>query len=188
MKPVALFIVGDPGAGKTTLARELLGVPLQLHQKPKWTLGAQINDLQRSFIAAGHYTGGAFDGADTVGYNQAGVTLDYWIENLLSYPVVIFDGDRFSNKNALERISQYATPACVYVAVDNIVGAARRAERAAVAGRPLQNASWVKGRQTKAKRFFDMFESNSRSIVSGDQSVDKKHVTLYFLQHLRAQL
>jgi hypothetical protein len=150
VKPVALFVLGEPGAGKTTLVRALLGPSLILRQKPKWTISGE-----KRVVAAGHYSGATFDGADTVGYGDVQKTLDYWIEHLLDYPLAIFDGDRFSHAGALERIERYASPAGVMLGVSEEAASERRLARGS-----KQNAAWVKGRRTKAERFAKMLPAS----------------------------
>lgn len=148
-----LWLVGEPGSGKTTLARHLLGTALELIEKPKWTRAPHM-------VAAGHYTGAPFDGADTVPYNGAADALLYWKENLRSeFPVTLLDGDRFSNENTVKFFKELAAEgvplrlAAAYVDVPAAVAAARRAARSET----VQNAAWVAGRATKARRFFDSF-------------------------------
>lgn len=151
-----LWIVGPPGVGKTSAVRRLLGsdVRQSLIPKPKWT----VNSSDR-VCAAGHYTGATFDGADTVAYNGVDEALRYWHEWLLSgMSLTIFDGDRFSNKGAVDKVIAYAPSArivCVMVNAPQEVLDARRAMRGS-----KQNASWMQGRATKAVRFYDAFKDH----------------------------
>jgi hypothetical protein len=143
--PLVVFVLGAPGAGKTTLVRELLKYYQQCFTvvtKPKWTLAGDA-------CAAGHYTGGKFDGADTVPYNGARAAFDYWVEHGLGKRITFLDGDRFSNENAYNWFaSTGADVRCIYLEASEQLLAARRAQRGST-----QNKSWMKGRGTKAWRF-----------------------------------
>jgi hypothetical protein len=153
---VALWLVGPPAAGKTTLARSFLGFDdgrqneLVLVPKPKWTLF----DFGR-VVAAGHYTGATFDGADKVPYHGAREALEYWLRELQPRAeLTIFDGDRFSNDAAVAYVSRYVDRVEVrYVDAAPDVLAARRAAR-----NWDPNQAWVKGRVTKAQRFAERWK------------------------------
>jgi hypothetical protein len=148
MTPTVLWIVGEPGVGKTTLARGLLEPDSRLIAKPKWTVGPTV-------CAAGHYTGATFDGGDTVAYNGAAACLDFWRERLQGHRLTILDGDRFSNGKVVAWFREHAPYAklmCAYLDAPAGVAAARRAARGS-----KQNESWIAGRATKAHRFMGQF-------------------------------
>lgn len=147
-----VWIVGEPGSGKTTIARALLG-PLgrcRLLKSPKWTVSPD-----RKIVAAGHYTGGPFDGADTVPYSGVREAIEVWRHTLRpGADLTILDGDRFSYGGAVEQIAQPEVElCCLYVCPPAHVAEKRRLDRAQAAGTKLQNANWVKGRATKAAGF-----------------------------------
>ncbi len=156
-----VWIIGDPGAGKTSIVRALLkedswhgtvGSLTQVTQRPKWTVGRYV-------VAAGHYTGEPFDGADTVPYNGAMDALEFWLDNFNSKSVTILDGDRFSNGAALVFFKTHVPEhqlVCVRVLAETEQLAAQRKARIAITGKE-QNATWLKGRSTKVANFFDAF-------------------------------
>jgi len=155
MKRTAYFIVGPPCAGKTTIARALLGFDdgkertLVLIPKPKWTI---FNSGR--VVAAGHYTGATFDGADMVPYNGAKKALDYWLLHLRQKAeLTIFDGDRFSNAPTINFLRPYVD--CIEV--EYITTSPNVLEKRRKARDWNPNPSWLKGRATKAQRFFDLY-------------------------------
>lgn len=147
---LVVFVVGPPGAGKTTLVRALLkqcNDKLALITKPKWTMA--IGSDRILACAAGHYKGDKFDGADTVPYNGARAAFDYWLIHLSGSEVTFLDGDRFSNENALNWWRSCGCDVrCIKLIADAELLAQRRAQRGST-----QNPSWMKGRATKADRF-----------------------------------
>lgn len=150
----ALFVVGPPGVGKTSMVRELFKMldpfgAASMTMKPKWTVSQGI------YAAAGHYTGGTFDGADTVPYTGAMQALDFLEENLKKWKpkLVLFDGDRFSYSTALERVKGLIPDTRVaHLQATPEMLAARRLERGS-----KQNPTWLAGRETKARRFVEGF-------------------------------
>jgi hypothetical protein len=154
MMKTVLWIVGEPAVGKTTLAssflREGQGLIGRLIPKPKWTVNGTT-------VAAGHYSGEPFDGADTIPYNGAKEALDYWFKNLLrSAQLTIFDGDRLSNQPTIENIKTVQEfcrnigglrMACILLIGDEKEIADRRTARSD------QDEVWVRGRRTKAMNF-----------------------------------
>jgi hypothetical protein len=149
----AMFVVGAPGVGKTTAMRALFkrwdpsGLAF-LNPSPKWTVALG------SFAAAGHYTGDAFDGADTVPYSGAKAALELLEKSLKEWEprVVVFDGDRFSHKGALDVVSGLMPSVCVQLVAPKEVLEQRRKERGS-----NQNAQWLTGRATKSQRFAELF-------------------------------
>ena len=150
MNRLAIWVVGEPGAGKTHLVRQLLGQrpACLVDGKVKWTVSAYD-----SMVAAGTYVGQPFDGADTVPYDGAKACLEFWRDAFPDKRVTIFDGDRFSNLGVVEWVRQQVPDVECWVVLLETPPEVAQARR--VARGSAQNATWVKGRATKAVRFYD---------------------------------
>lgn len=147
---VVVFVVGEPGCGKTTLVRHLIGRNIEIQDKPKWTWN------EAGVCAAGHYTGHAFDGADRVPYNGVKMALRFWEARLGDSRVTLFDGDRFSIKPVTtwaQKSSQVSKIGALLLDLPAEIAENRRRNRGT-----FQNTSWVLGRKTKAMRFAGGFD------------------------------
>lgn len=158
--PIVLWIVGEPGVGKTTLARKILldyGPPNAVVRRPKWTVFGWYAKSEAA--AVGTWEGRPFDGGDTVPIGDIKPALTYYADHLADdLPLVVFDGDKFANANAVEYVRATA-PGSQLVCL-HLVGpedaAAGRLARSQVTGK-TQDDTWVRGRRTKSARFAEGF-------------------------------
>ena len=178
---LVLYVLGEPGIGKTSLVRFLLRDALERDEdgpkyeasfteppNPKWTLA-------NGTVAAGHYKGNAFDGADTIPYNGARKALEFWRDHLLvNATLTILDGARFATKPSLAFLRDSGVSIMGVHLVAPTEAGYRRARRCDDAGTEPQNASWVKGATTGAKNFatligaFDVDASANALVVAGE--------------------
>lgn len=156
-----LYVIGEPGVGKTALVRWLLRAASERHTNhaggrawtyteppaPKWT-AAGIT------FAAGYYKGEAFDGADTIPYNGARAALEHWHTHIAPHAeLTILDGARFSTRTSLANLRGYGAQVLGVHLVAPLEAIERRAKRAEKAGTALQNPAWIKGAATGARNF-----------------------------------
>ena len=169
---VICFVVGGPAAGKSTLVKSFLDWKnMTIIEKPKITISKKV-------CAAGHYTGGKFDGADTIPYNQDLKTAKYLAKkSFFNSDIVFLDGDRMSNKKVKDFFKPY-NAVCVYLEIDLDTHKLRAAKR-----KSNQNITWVKGRLTKSKNFFNNFKTENKIKIDGTLKPEEiQNITSKFLE------
>jgi len=153
----AVWIVGEPAAGKSTIVRGLLGEGREAVNLAgqKWTLG-------NGWYAPGYYPNPPthFDGADQIGMSQARAYLEQYLamRPLSVDRGILLDGARFSTRSCFELLAKTHETAVYFVASDEC--AARRAARD---WHP--DPKWLKGAITRAERFRDFAVANGARMV-----------------------
>lgn len=145
-----VYVIGAPGAGKTTLVGGLVG-------PTGWTEQSEpIPHLSRGPIRMPGRRRVPFGGTDTLAMNIARKA-EAWIASLPA-PLVIGEGDRL----AYGRFFDVAASAgyrlhLIHLGVRPEEAERRRAARADELGVPPQNPTWVQGRTSKAGRLAAQF-------------------------------
>jgi len=169
-KPIVLFIVGPPGAGKTTAVRRLLGEFHTLNQRPKWTLASG-----RSICAVGHYTGAVHDGGDTVPYSGAREAIRYWADNLAAdYRYTLLDGARMATRPTLDWLQGCHVQADIRLA--HVVADQAQLDARCLARGTGQNVSWRKGARTRAWNFTQLVKARELPVYEVDANQDQAAV------------
>jgi hypothetical protein len=140
-----LYLIGEPGAGKTTLVRRLTrNVACTVGKAPHvtWT------QYSPKVIQLGHDRG-VFGGTDALGMAAQKHVIAWLNDGGRAHQYVLAEGDRLANAKFFEAVKELGfklTVACVTVPED--VLAARREERNARIGK-AQDERWLKTRATK---------------------------------------
>lgn len=137
------YLVGEPGAGKTTLMRAILATLPGEGDVLDLGSGFRVTTYRRANVAVlGTYLGHPFDGTDRLSMAVGLVARD-WIATR-PFPTILGEGDRLASKPF------FLTAAEAGYDVDVVLLDSHGAADARRAARPVQpNAAWLAGRITK---------------------------------------
>lgn len=150
MKPTSIYIVGEPGVGKTTISLELaskytINPPIRLH-KQLWG-----QPLTKGHIVKGILLGKPkppFSGTDALGMSVSPDACQ-WVAQQTTYRLIIGEGARLTNTRFLQTLKDHTNLNLIYLTADN--AADRRQNRQKTNGTKQQNPNWVQGRATAAR-------------------------------------
>lgn len=138
-----LYLIGAPGAGKTTLFRELtVGLPRVARRLPiphlVWQGMSQVVELG--------VRRGAFSGTDGLAMNALPRVLAFL--DCERPPLVMGEGDRLASERFFQEVQELGyVVELAYLDTPREVAEARRRRRGS-----RQDASWVRGREAKVSR------------------------------------
>lgn len=144
------YIIGQPGAGKTTLMSAICKGASTLYTADSPVAHRGMKGQHGLFSVLGKDRL-LFGGTDTLSHAVAGNCED-WVEELsrcAAGAVVFGEGDRLASRRFLAAARVHYRVLLFHLEADDTLAAERRAERADQHGLRQQSASWVKGRVTK---------------------------------------
>lgn len=165
----ALYIVGAPGSGKTTLVESLTaGWPRQEFDRPL----AHLLYPEPGVVELGRRREGGFSGTDAL--SMTAITkAEPWVQDIF-FPVEYFlaEGDRLAIDRMFTALVIGGWELVVgHLAPPPEVCAERRARRAAELAKDLQPESWVRGRETKVANLVERWAPNVVTLDGGPSTI-----------------
>ena len=165
-----VYLIGEPGSGKTTAARKLieqLGAAFAVPGPAKAMVFPETKTL-----VLGHYDERTFSGTDTLSYTAADAVADFirTQADALGVTRIFGEGDRLANSGFLNDCALVCdlTVACLTVSPNT--AEKRRLERGS-----NQNQTWIKGRASKIRRLAAEFKAEEISAdIASPAEVAKK--------------
>ena len=146
-------IAGDPGIGKTTLVRELMGNPSGWEQRKQGLVLYHIQESTRRLIVGRYEAGQTFGGTDRLSMAAAPAALSYLAAFAKVCPRwrILFEGDRLMSASFIRSVSEITKNAHWFaLRASEATLAERRAGRGS-----NQNATWLKGRSRKVANLIE---------------------------------
>ncbi|UBF41607.1 adenylate kinase [Gordonia phage AnarQue] len=142
-----VYVIGQPGSGKTTLMSALTSASVRLPQdKPvPRDLLATRNTGRVWAVELGRQRPGGFSGTDALA-STAINTAEPWLRSQTEAPVVLAEGARLANRRFLTAAVESGYQVLL-VLLDHADAERWREARSVEIGKH-QNASWVKGRRS----------------------------------------
>ena len=155
-----IYVIGQPGVGKTTAVNAALGQPESEHPKPFYHLfyadGAvcQLGRLRDDF-----------SGTDALSMSVQPI-VEEWLRTH-QVPTIVAEGDRLANGKffASAQMAGYKLE-LVYLSASYPVLESRRRERGS-----SQNPAWLAGRRSKVQRLVAAWKPTH--YIDGERSVDQ---------------
>lgn len=152
-----VYVVGEPGAGKSTWVAGWLGPGVADHLGLAVTWHRNGRVLQ---LGAQH---SLFPGTDRLSMSVLPRALD--LVTSCPAPVVVAEGDRLATRKFLDPFAE-ACERFILVEIASIDAAARRAARGSA-----QSDAWVKGRVTKVRRLVEGWPGEVMRLIDPDGAV-----------------
>lgn len=147
-RPRLVYVIGVPGAGKTTALRAALSdFTATPRQRPFAHVEYELGEIRM----LGRWRDGA-SGTDALSMNVQPAVLE-WLERV-GPGIVVGEGDRLGNRSFLEAARELGVETTI-VQVDCPLELAATRRRARGSG---QDASWVKGRESKIAALEDLVD------------------------------
>lgn len=153
--PDLLYLIGQPGAGKSSLAAALTdGIDWDEEERPFAHRIARLHGI----VELGAHRD-SFSGTDALPMNVQPKVVE-WLRDEGPH-LVLGEGDRLANdKFFAAAVALGWNVRLAYLSVPASVAEDRRLARAAALGSDPQNPSWVQGRITKSRRLADTWGSH----------------------------
>ena len=168
MKVIA--IGGEPGAGKSTLMKEIIkhyGV------EPKYDAFKLVPYLQKEniYVLGKYEEGEVFSGTDRMSMAVQPEAVKF-LESLSNDSIVLFEGDRLFTVSFLEHCLDKYDLSIIYISTTKQIREKRYKERGS-----NQNETWLQGRETKISNIMSnmtlMF--NTRKLINNNFE-EQKHI------------
>lgn len=159
-----LILLGEPGSGKSTLTAELV--------KPWTELTLELHPVKHITYDTPHgnalqlgWTRPPFSGTDTLGQAVITSVANWYREGIEG--LVIAEGDRLANDRFIRLAKDAGETLIFYLHTDPTIAEQRRLQRATQHNLKTQNATWIRGRQTKHRNLAERWNA---TILDGSQT------------------
>lgn len=156
---IIIYLIGVAGVGKSTTVKQLTNDWTLRMAATKPFAHRHYNTPYGRAVVIGKDTE-PFGGTDTLSYTAINHMSDF-MQTCAQHNVqlIIAEGDRLSNARFFTTAQQHATLLLFELQASDTVTEQRRTQRAQQHDKPLQNANWIAGRQTKVTTLAQTFNA-----------------------------
>lgn len=165
-------IGGEPGAGKTTLMKEIIK---HFNLEPKYDAYKLVPYLQKDnvYVLGKYEEGEVFSGTDRMSMAVQPDAIKF-LATLPADSIVLFEGDRLFTASFLEDCLEKYDLKIIYLSTKKDVRQDRYKDRGS-----NQNETWLQGRETKISNImtnmtlmFNTFKFENNTIKDQEQTLD----------------
>jgi hypothetical protein len=150
-----IYLIGQPGSGKTTLTKEFQKdwAKVNMYDKPFKYQEYEAPKLGKIYSLG--WDREHFSGTDTLGNTVITLMPQFYAS---ADATIYGEGDRLASRTYFNLAKTYGTLYLFYLNTDNETAAARREARSAETGK-TQNLTWAKGRATKHRNLAEEYKA-----------------------------